>query len=371
MPRYRPEPVHRHGSAPKTAALLVNLGTPAAPTAAALRPYLAEFLSDPRVIELPRWLWWPILHGIILRTRPRASAEKYASIWLPEGSPLAVYTRRQAEGVASRLEQHALAGELVVDWAMRYGSPSVASRLDALREQGVDRIVLLPMYPQYSAATVASTWDAAADWMRTRRNPPEMRLVRHFHAHPAYVRALAARVRSHWQEHGRPDRLLMSFHGMPEATLAQGDPYFCECHATARLLAEELELAPAEWEIAFQSRFGRAAWLKPYAAGRFAALPGEGVQRLDVICPGFVADCVETLEEIALEGRQTFIGAGGREFHAIACLNDDPVWLDALAGLVDEQLAGWTPRHASPDSHQRACQIAAGAPAAAPALEVS
>lgn len=331
---------YRHGSPSRVGVLLVNLGTPDAPTPTALRRYLAEFLSDPRVVEIPRLLWWPILHGVILRTRPSASAKKYAAIWTPEGSPLAVWTKRQA--VSLEAELHHFNSDLVVMPAMRYGKPSVAATLDALVAQGVRRILVLPAYPQYSGATTASTFDAVSLWARKARWVPEFRFIHQYHDDTAYIAALAASVREHWLRAGaRADVLLMSFHGMPARTLQLGDPYFCQCQKTARLLAQSLGLAPNEWRISFQSRFGRAEWLGPATDAVLRRLPTDGAASVDVICPGFAADCLETLEEIAIEGRRTFLAAGGQRYSYIPCLNDGPAAILALAGLAKRHLAGW------------------------------
>lgn len=338
--RYLPEPPYRHGTVSRVGVLLVNLGTPPAPTAAALRPYLRQFLSDPRVIEIPRAVWWPILHLIILNTRPRKSAQKYASIWTPEGSPLLVYTKRQATLLKGYLGERTRT-PLVVDYAMRYGEPSVEQGILRLKAAGCDRLLVLPLYPQYAASSTGSVFDAVAATVQRLRNPPELRLIKHFHDHPGYIVTLAESVRAHWAAHGRPDRLIMSFHGVPRFTLEKGDPYHCECQKTARLLAENLGLAPDAWQVTFQSRFGRAEWLTPYTQPTLEALARQGVGRVDVICPGFVADCLETLEEIAVEAKTAFLAAGGREFHYIPCPNDRPDFIRALADLTLGHLAGW------------------------------
>lgn len=338
--RYLPEPPYRHGTVSRVGVLLVNLGTPPAPTAAALRPYLRQFLSDPRVIEIPRAVWWPILHLIILNTRPRKSAQKYASIWTPEGSPLLVYTKRQATLLKGYLGERTRT-PLLVDYAMRYGEPSVEQGILRLKAAGCDRLLVLPLYPQYAASSTGSVFDAVAATVKRLRNPPELRLIKHFHDHPGYIATLAESVRAHWATHGRPDRLIMSFHGVPRFTLEKGDPYHCECQKTARLLAENLGLAPDAWQVTFQSRFGRAEWLTPYTQPTLEALARQGVGRVDVICPGFVADCLETLEEIAVEAKTAFLAAGGREFHYIPCPNDRPDFIRALADLTLGHLAGW------------------------------
>jgi ferrochelatase len=345
MGRYLAEPDYRHGTAEKTAVLLINLGTPDSPTAPAVRRYLREFLSDPRVVEIPRPLWWLILNGIVLNVRPKKSAEKYAAIWTPDGSPLKVHTEKQARLLRGFLGQ---AGhQVVVDYAMRYGQPSIPATLSRLKTDGCTRILLLPLYPQYSSSTTATAFDAAFAWTRQLRNQPEIRIVRSFADNPGYISALAANVREHWMANGRPSdsyRLVMSFHGVPRYTLDKGDPYHCECQKTGRLLAEALNLDADAYQICFQSRFGRAEWLQPYTAPTLAAFGKQGVRRVDVICPGFPADCLETLEEIAMEGKSEFIAAGGQEYRYIPCLNERDDWIHALTALCVEHLQGWPTR---------------------------
>jgi ferrochelatase len=345
-----PEPPHSHGatpSSPDTAVLLCNLGTPDAPTAPALRRYLAEFLSDPRVVEIPRLIWWLILHGIILRVRPKKSAAKYARIWTADGSPLKVWSVKQALLLAGYLGQRG--HRVAVHCAMRYGKPSVASVLGEMKAAGVTRVLVLPLYPQYSGPTTASVVDAVASWAQRTRALPELRFVNHYHDDPGYIGALAKRVSGHWMVHGRADRLVMSFHGVPQRTLQLGDPYHCECLKTARLLAERLQLKPEQWTLSFQSRFGKAKWLQPYTEPTLRALAAQGVRRVDLICPGFVADCLETLEEIGIEARDAFLAAGGHEFHYIACLNDQHEWIAALSAIALQHLQGWNTRTA-PDA---------------------
>lgn len=338
--RYLKEPAFRHDAPTQVGVLLINLGTPEAPTAAALKPYLKQFLSDPRVVEIPQWLWQPILRGIILNTRPKKSAEKYAQIWSKDGSPLKVYTEklaRQVQGFWGNSRRQ----PIVVDYAMRYGQPSIESALMRLKAQGCQQILAVPLYPQYAASSTASALDELYRVLQNSRNMPELRTIKHFHDHPAYINALAQRVMGHWQRNGRPDKLLMSFHGVPKFSLDRGDPYHCECYKTARLLAEALSLSKDQYEVAFQSRFGKAEWLKPYAVETLEKLGKAGTAKLDVICPGFVADCLETLEEIALEGKQTFLAAGGKEYRYIPCLNDEPYWVDAMLNIIEPHLAGW------------------------------
>ncbi|MFM8795840.1 MAG: ferrochelatase [Betaproteobacteria bacterium] len=336
---FQTEPAYRHGSAARTAVLLVNLGTPDAPTAPALRRYLAEFLSDPRVVEIPAVVWKPLLHGIILRVRPAKSAAKYASIWTPQGSPLAHWTQQQATLLDQALQARGL--DITVRPAMRYGNPSVASVLDDLKAGGVQRIQILPLYPQYAAATTASAQDAVMAWSARQRRMPEWRFVNHYHDHPGYIQALAGRVRAHWAQHGRSPKLLLSFHGVPERSLHLGDPYHCECYKTARLLREALGLAESEVVVTFQSRFGKAKWLEPYTEPTLIRMAQEGCERVDVMCPGFTSDCLETLEEIAQEAQHAFLTSGGKAFHSIPCLNDEPAWIEALASIAEQHLQGW------------------------------
>jgi len=358
---FRAEPAYRHGTPARTAVLLCNLGTPQAPTAAALRTYLREFLSDPRVVEIPRLLWLTILYGIILRVRPAKSARKYASIWMADGSPLKVYTELQAQALQQRFV--AQNSDVLVGWAMRYGQPSIASGLDALKAAGATRILIVPLYPQYSGPTTASVIDAVGAWAAEIRHLPELRFVNRFHDDPAYIEALASRVQAQWAEHGRGERLVLSFHGVPKRTLELGDPYHCECLKTARLLRERLGLTAAEVQVCFQSRFGKAAWLQPYTEPTLIALATQGVKRVDIMCPGFTADCLETLEEINLEARDAFLSAGGEQFHYIACLNDTPAWIDALGQIADRGLMGWPTAAEATTASQasRALALAAGA----------
>jgi ferrochelatase len=340
--RFAPEPVRTHGTparTPRTAVLLCNLGTPDAPDAPALRRYLAQFLSDPRVVEIPRVLWWLILHGMILRVRPAKSAAKYAGIWTPEGSPLKAWTDKQARLLRGYLGERG--HHVTVRFAMRYGSPSIAQVLDDLRDGGVERVLVLPLYPQYCAATTASVFDAVFGWAARRRAVPALRLVNHYHDDAGYIDALAARVTDHWSRHGRGDKLVLSFHGVPRRTLLLGDPYHCECQKTARLLAERLRLGSDDVLVSFQSRFGKAQWLQPYTEPSLVALARKGLKRVDVMCPGFSVDCLETLEEINQQARAAFLAAGGQVFHYIACLNDQHEWMAALSTLSLRHLQGW------------------------------
>lgn len=332
-------PAHNHGSRRRVGILLVNLGTPEAPTGAALRPYLKEFLSDPRVVEIPKLAWWPILNLIILNTRPRKSAAKYASIWMPEGSPLRVYTDRQKAMLEDRLREAGM--DPIVRVAMRYGQPTIAHTIQAMAADGVDKLCVIPLYAQYSAATTATIFDRVFDTLARMRNPPALRLRRNFHDHPAYIDAVANSISAHWAQHGQGQKLLFSFHGVPKRSLLKGDPYHCECQKTGRLVAERLGLSASQWEVSFQSRFGPAEWLQPYTAKRLEELPHEGVKSLDVVCPGFISDCLETLEEIQMEGKEEFLMAGGERYTVVPCLNDSPAAGDLLAKLVAEETSGW------------------------------
>ncbi len=330
----------------KTAVLLLNLGTPSAPTAKAVRAYLKEFLSDPRVVEIPRIIWWFILNGIILPIRSGVSAKKYASIWLPKlGSPLMHYSRLQAKELSEKFADH---GQVVlVDLAMRYGQPSTQQALEALQAQGMERLLLLPLYPQYSATTTASSFDEVFRVLSTWRNQPELRLIKYYHDNPAYIAALHDQVLGEWDKSGRPDfaagdRLVMSFHGLPKRNLMKGDPYHCECLKTGRLLGESLGLQPGEYLVTFQSRFGKAEWLKPYTAPTIEKLGKEGCQRVDIFCPGFPADCLETLEEIAMEAREIFLEHGGQDYRYIPCLNSNPKWIEAMYDIAQQHLSGWS-----------------------------
>jgi ferrochelatase len=337
---FRPEPSHRHGTIDQTAVVLVNLGTPDAPTASSVRRYLKQFLSDPRVVEISRLLWWFVLNWIIVPFRSGKSAKKYAMIWSRDGSPLRVNTQAQAQQLRGHLAQRGHQ-QLQVAFAMRYGQPSLPSVLDRLKQEGCDRILVLPAYPQYSGATTGSIYDAVFEHYKHVRNVPELRLVKHYHDHDGYLDALAASVETHWEANGRPDQLVMSFHGMPKRTLLLGDPYHCECHKTARLLAAKLHLSPEQYVLTFQSRFGKAEWLQPYTSATLNALALGGTKRVDVICPGFTSDCLETLEEIAIEGKQIFLSQGGEQFNYIACLNSDPAWIAALAEIAEQHMIGW------------------------------
>ena len=350
---------YRHGDPETGAVVLVNLGTPDAPEPRALRRYLAEFLADPRVIELPRALWLPILYGVILPLRAGRSAHAYRQIWMPEGSPLRVHSERLALALERRLA--AQGTPLPVRLAMRYGSPSIPAVLGRLRDEGLRRLLVLPLYPQYSATTTASVHDAVGAELQRWRWQPELRTVTDYHREPAWLDAVADSVRTHWQSHGRGERLLFSFHGIPQRYFRAGDPYHCQCLYSAREIAARLGLSPEQWRVAFQSRVGREAWLQPYTDEVVPALARDGVRQLDVVCPGFAVDCLETLEEIALQNAAAFVAAGGRELRYVPALNASAAHAEALAALVRRHLAGWPeaePGQAQAEAQRRAASAA-------------
>jgi ferrochelatase len=341
MTTYHGESNYHHGAKTCTGVLLVNLGTPDAPTPHALRHYLAEFLWDPRVIEWPRWLWWLILNVIILNIRPARSARLYQRIWTEQGSPLLVISKLQARALQKELQAR-FCGPVEVALAMRYGNPSIAAGLEQLRAKGMRRLLVLPLYPQYSATTTGSTFDAVTDVLQTWRWLPELRFISHYADDAGFIEALAAHIRQHWQAHGRGERLLFSFHGIPKRYFLKGDPYHCECHMTARLVAQSLGLNDDAWRVCFQSRFGREAWLTPYTDELLSTLACQGIKSVDICCPGFAADCLETLEEIAEQGRHAFITAGGERLNYIPALNDKPQHIRALADIVMRHVQGWS-----------------------------
>ncbi len=346
MPGFESLPPYQHGTPESLGVLLVNLGTPSAPTPAALRPYLGEFLSDRRVVELPRPLWWLILHGYILRTRPAQSAEAYAKIWTEQGSPLLLNSRDIAAGVSQQLSSR-LSGSVSVELGMSYGQPSLTSALDKLHESGVRRLIVLPLYPQYSGATSGSVFDAVTRALSRRRWVPELRFINHYHDARGYIAANAENIRNKWERDGRGDKLLFSFHGVPRQTLLDGDPYHCHCQKTARLIAQSLELADDEWIVAFQSRVGRSEWLRPYTDDAIAELGRQKLGKLDVVCPGFAADCLETLEEVVIRYAELFKASGGGTFDYIPALNARDDHVAFLARLIERHAGGWP--EASPD----------------------
>jgi len=341
--KYKNTTDYQHGNTLKIGVLMVNLGTPDAPTKKALKAYLKEFLSDPRVVEpsFPRWVWWLILNGIILNIRPKKSAAAYASIWdeVGEGSPLMAISVQQHQAVKELFDKQKT--EIITELAMRYGNPSIKSGLEKLKAQNVDRLLVLPLYPQYSAATTASIFDEVTTQLQTWRLIPETRFINHYHDHTDYINALAHSIKKHWQAHGKPDQLLMSFHGVPKRYLINGDPYHCECHKTGRLLAEKLGLNKDQYRITFQSIFGREEWLKPYTMDTLKTLPEEGHKHVQIVCPGFAADCLETLEEIAVENKGYFMEAGGEAFSYIPALNTEPDHISFLSALITKHCQTW------------------------------
>lgn len=344
--RFKGEKDYYHGKNECVGVLLVNLGTPGQPETFSVKRYLGEFLADPRVVEIPRLLWLFLLHVLILRRRSPQTAKLYQSIWLPEGSPLMVYSQRIADALAAHLKRR-FAGPVKVGLAMRYGKPSITSALEQLRQRGARRLLVLPLYPQYSATTTASVFDAVAEELRHWRWIPETRFVNQYHDYDGYIQALAESVRRHWRKKGNEGLLLMSFHGLPQRNLHLGDPYFCQCQKTARLLADALQLSGEQWKISFQSRFGKAQWLQPYTNETLQKLAKQGVDRVDVICPGFPADCLETLQEMNIENKEVYLEAGGSEYHYIAALNEDEMHIEMFTDLVAQHVQGWP--ESSPD----------------------
>ncbi len=339
MPTFQSSPLYAHGDADALGVLLVNLGTPDAPTTSAVRRYLAEFLWDPRVVELPRPLWWLILNLVILRFRPSRSAKAYSTIWTDDGSPLLLYCEDLKRQIGERLSKR-FAGPVTVALGMSYGNPSIESALDELHAAGARRVVVLPLYPQYSGTTVGSVFDSVTAALSRRRWVPEFRFINHYHDKPEYIAALAASIREHREAHGAGDKLLFSFHGTPRQTLLDGDPYHCHCQKTARLVAEALNLADDEWVVSFQSRVGRAEWLRPYTDETIEELGNDGLERLDVVCPAFSVDCLETLEEIKIENGELFHESGGGELSYIPCLNAREDHVEFLAGLIEQHASG-------------------------------
>ena len=329
-----------HHQQPKVGVLITNLGTPEAPTTKALRKYLAQFLADPRVVEVPRLLWWCILHGVILRIRPRRSAAAYRTVWTEQGSPLMIHTQAQCDALTLSLKK-IYGDDMVFAFAMRYAEPSITRTLETMQQQGVRRLLVLPLYPQYSGATTGSTFDAIAEDFKCRRWLPDFRFISHYHYYPPYIEALATSIEKHWEVHGRADKLLMSYHGVPFRYLKNGDPYHCECHKTSRLLAERLGLPKEIYMTTFQSRFGREEWLKPYTDHMLKAFPEQGVKSVQVVCPGFSSDCLETIEEIGEENREYFMEAGGERYEYIPALNATESHIAALTQLIQTQLQGW------------------------------
>jgi len=329
-----------HAQSPTLGILLTNLGTPDAPTTPALRRYLREFLWDPRIVDMPRLLWWCILQ-VILLIRPAKSAQAYQKIWdEKEGSPLLAISRRQADALRAALQEN-FNIPVVVELGMRYGNPSITSALQKLREARAQRILVLPLYPQYSSSTSASTFDAVAAAVKSWRWVPELRFVNQYHDHAGYIEALSNSIEEAWSRHDKPKKLLFSFHGTPKRFLMTGDPYFCQCQKTARLVAEKLQLKDQEWKVTFQSIFGREEWLTPYTIETLKEMGKQGIDSVDVVCPGFSADCLETLEEIEEENRHAYLEAGGKQYHYIPALNDRTDHIQALISIIKQHSQGW------------------------------
>ncbi|RTZ63632.1 MAG: ferrochelatase [Aquificaceae bacterium] len=368
MGRYNGDDSFFHGKEEATGILLVNLGTPKDPSTPAVRRYLKQFLSDPRVVEIPRLVWLPILYAFVLTRRPAKSAELYQSVWREDGAPLLYYSQKQQIALQHEMQSR-FKGKVIVELAMRYGDPSIESALDKLKRQGAKRILVLPLYPQYSATTTATTYDEVNRVLRHWRYLPEMRFVNHYHDNSAYIDALARSVKNHWAEHPRGELLLMSFHGLPKRNLELGDPYFCHCQKTARLLVKKLDLKEDEFLVTFQSRFGKAEWLKPYTDKSLEELPARGIKKVDVLCPGFPADCLETLEEMEIQNGETFMQAGGESYRYIPALNHHPDHIHALSDIIQQHTQGWaeTSKHwerkirekHSKETQQRATKLGA------------
>jgi ferrochelatase len=327
-------------SAPRVGILLTNLGTPDAAETGAVRRYLKQFLSDPRIVELPRLLWWLILHGVILNIRPKRSAANYRTVWTDRGSPLLFNTRDLTIGLEAELERR-LGSGLTIDFAMRYGSPSIEGTLQSQLDRGVNKLLVLPLFPQYSCSTIGSTFDAVAADFVQRRMLPELRFLNTYHNHPAFILAIANKIRAHWQQFGRADKLIFSYHGEPKRYVDKGDPYQRECQETTRLVVQALGLEDTHYMMAYQSRFGREEWLRPYLDETLKSFPAQGLKSVQIICPGFAVDCLETLDEIAIENRDYFLEAGGDRFEYISCLNSDKEHVEALATVICEQVSGW------------------------------
>ena len=352
MPIIKGNADYQHDSSAPIGILLTNLGTPSATTPKAVRKYLAEFLSDSRVIETPKFIWWLILHGIILRTRPTKSAKAYQKVWMEEGSPLLVYSQRQAQKLRNNLTQR-YGASIQVELAMCYGKPSIQEGLERLRQANINRLLLFPLYPQYSATTTAATFDKVVAVLKTWRALPEFRMIQHYHDNSGYITALADKIKTHWIVHSKPGQLIFSFHGLPKHYFLAGDPYHCECHKTARLVAEQLELQPTEWQVSFQSRFGPRAWLQPYTDKLLIKLAKSRVKHVQIICPGFSADCLETLEEINIQNREFFLGNGGDRFSYIPALNDDETHIHALSQIIETHCQGWQMEETDEEKVQR------------------
>ncbi|MEE9451393.1 MAG: ferrochelatase [Gammaproteobacteria bacterium] len=331
---------HHDETTSQVGVLLTNLGTPTAPTKKAVRHFLKEFLSDQRIIELPRFIWQCLLRGIILPIRSGKTAALYQKIWTQAGSPLFTISQQQQDVLQQTLN-HDMSSTIKVSFAMRYGTPSIKTALADLHQQGIQRILIFPLYPQYSAATTASTFDAIAQALREWRHIPELRMINHYASEPSYIEAIATQIQQHWQSNGRADKLIFSFHGLPENSNTKGDPYSVQCQHTAKLVAQKLDLKNNTWMLTFQFRFGFAKWLQPYTDKTLASLPQQGIKSVDIICPGFSADCLETLEEISITNQKVFLHAGGKSYHYIPALNAEPVHINMMKQLIEKHTQGW------------------------------
>ncbi|MDU0353634.1 ferrochelatase [Paraglaciecola aquimarina] len=336
--KYQGNSEFTHSQVDKVGVLITNLGTPDAPQKKQLRAYLKEFLSDPRVVEVPRLIWWFILNLVILNIRPSRSAKAYKTVWTERGSPLMYHTQDQAIALRKTLQKH-YGEHVIVEFAMRYGAPSVDSVIDSMLKQGVRKLVVLPLYPQYCASTTASTFDAVAASLGKKRWMPELQFITHYHDNPDYIQAVADKIRAHWQLNGQADKLIFSFHGIPKRYLLKGDPYHCECYKTSRLIAQNLGLDESQHFTSFQSRFGREEWLKPYTDSSLRQFAKDGIKSVQVVCPGFSADCLETIEEIAIENRDYFLEAGGQSYQYIEALNADTAHIDAMSQILKPYLS--------------------------------
>ncbi len=340
MPLQQTSPQYEHGLPESLGVLLVNLGTPDAATPVAVRRYLKQFLWDPRVVEISRLLWWIILHGYILRVRPARSARLYEKIWTEDGSPLLIHSQRISDSVQHQLAAR-ISGSVHVELGMSYGEPSIDAAIDRLNAEGAQRIICLPLYPQYSGTTTASVFDAVTSSLSRQRWVPEFRFINHYHDARGFIAAQAQNIREYWEQNGRGQKLLFSFHGVPKDTLTNGDPYHCQCQKTARLIAESLELGHDDWAVSFQSRVGRADWLRPYTDETVTKFGSNSLQRLDVVCPGFAADCLETLEEIAIQNAAFFKSSGGGSLNYVPALNARDDHVAFLTRLIEKHVAGW------------------------------
>lgn len=338
--KYQGSPSFSHSQVDKVGVLITNLGTPNAATKQALKPYLKQFLSDPRVVEIPRLIWWMILNLVILNIRPKRSAKAYATVWEEGGSPLKIHTVNQAKALRAQLVAKHGDG-IVVEYAMRYGQPAINDTIESMLQQGVRKLLILPLYPQYCASTTGSTFDVIAEDFKSRRWIPELRFVTHYHDNADYINTMADKIRSHWASNEKAEKLIFSYHGIPKRYLINGDPYHCQCHKTSRLVAENLGLNKDQYVVTFQSRFGREEWLKPYTDHTLIALAEQGIKSVQIVCPGFSADCLETIEEIGIENRDYFLEAGGQHYEYIDALNSDAAHIDLISSLVEDNIAGW------------------------------